>query len=129
MGASARSEFISFPSFGFPCGFLLLFTFLPLYFFIYKGLDLLKKVGALQEEAQKLDMEAEHLEACGLEKMEVAVAGSEVEGFYGLLMGAMSDSPCPQPCLLIRKSVTPHLPPISHPPLQESKEPDASWPC
>ena len=40
-GAPARSEFISFPSFGFLCGFLLLFTFLPLYFFIFQGLDLL----------------------------------------------------------------------------------------
>ena len=46
------------------------------------------------------EMEAQHLEAEGLEKIEVVVAGSEAEGFYGLLRGAMlhfSISPAPTP--------------------------------
>ena len=85
-------------------------------------------MGALWEEAQKLEMEAQHLEADGLEKMEVAVAGSEAEGFYGLLRGAMlhsSISPAPPP----HKKVC-HTPSatISHLPPQESTGPDVSEP-
>ena len=93
------SLFSSLPVF-FLCGFLLLFTFLPKYFFTFQGLDLLKRVGALWEEAQKLEMEAQHLEAEGLEKMEALVVDSEAEGFYGLLRGAVSHSsisPAPPP--------------------------------
>ena len=62
-------------------------------------------------EFHGLEMEAQHLETEGLGKMEVAVAGSEAEGFYGLLRGAMlhsSISPAPP---LTRKSTTLHLPP------------------
>ena len=74
-------------------------------------------------------MEVQHLEACGLEKMEVVVAGSEVEGFYGLLRGAMSHSfmsPAPPP----HKKVC-HTPSatISHLPPQESTGPDVSEPA
>ena len=120
-----------FPSllFGFPCGFLLLFTFLPLYCFIFYGLDLLKKAGTLWEEAQKLEMEAQHLMACGLENMEVAVAGLQVEGFYGLLRGAMSHSSMsPAPPSHKKVSLTPSTT-ISHPPPLESKEPEAPGPA
>ena len=47
----------------------------------------------------EIRLEAQHLEADGLEKMEVVVAGSEAEGFYGLLRGAMSHySVSPAPC-------------------------------
>ena len=45
----------------------------PLYFFHLLGVGSTEKgMGALWEEAQKLEMEAQHLEADGLEKMEVA---------------------------------------------------------
>ena len=90
---------------------------------------MLKKAGALQEEAQKLEMEAQHLEACGLEKMEAAVAGSDVEGFCGLLRGAMlhssMSSPPPPP-----KKVH-HTPSatISHLHPQESQKPEAPGPA
>ena len=60
--------------------------------FIFQGYVLLKRTSYLQEEAHKLDMEARHLDTEGLGKMEVTVAGSEMEGFYGLLMGAVSHS-------------------------------------
>ena len=58
-----------------------------------------------------------------------AVAGSEVEGFYGLLRGAISHfsiSSAPPP----PKKVC-HTPSaiISHPPPQESQEPEASGPA
>ena len=92
MGASVGSDYsLLFSLFFFPCGFLL-FTFLPLYFFIFQGLDLLKRAGSLWEEDHKLEMETQHLEAEGLEKMEALMAGSEAEGFYGLLRGAISHS-------------------------------------
>ena len=74
-------------------------------------------------------MEAQHLEADGLEKMEVAVAGSEAEGFYGLLRGAISHSsisiapPPHKKVCHIPSTTTSHLPP------QESTEPDVSKPA
>ena len=69
------------------------------------------------------------MEACGLEKMEAAVAGSEVEDFYGLLRGAMSHSSmssAPPP----HKNVchTPYAT-ISHLLPQESKEPEVPGPA
>ena len=104
------------------------FTFLPLYFHL-SGTRSTKKPGSLWEEAHKFEMEAQHLEAEGLEKMEAAVAGSEAEGFYGLLRGAM-----------LHSSISPALPPykkvhhtpsitISHPPPQESTGPDVPDPA
>ena len=86
-------------------------------------------MGTLWEEAQKLEMEAQHLEACGLEKVEVAVAGSEVEGFYGLLRGAMlhssvSSAPPPHKKVHHTPSAT-----ISYLPPQESQEPKAPGPA
>ena len=127
-GASVGSEFILFsPSFF--CGFLLLFTFLPLFiFFIFQGLGLLKRAGSLKEEAHRLEMEVHCLEDEGLGKMEVVVAGSEVEGFYGILRGAMlhsSISPAPPPNKKIchtPSATTSHLPP------QESTGPDVPDP-
>ena len=53
----------------------------PVFSFIFQGLDLLKRAGSLREEAHRLEVEAQHLETEGLGKMEVAVAGSEAEGF------------------------------------------------
>ena len=69
------------------------------------------------------------MEACGLEKMEVVMADSEVGGFYGLLRGAMSHSsvssaPPPHKKVHHTPSAT-----ISHPPPQESKEPEAPGPA
>ena len=81
---------------------------------LFQGLGLLKWASSLWEEMQQLEMER-------LQKIELAVAGSEVEGLYGLLRGGMSYFPmssapppptkcCPAPTATISK-----LPP------QESK--------
>ena len=64
----------------------------PVFSVIFQGLDLLKRAGSLWEEAHRLEVEAQHLENEALGKMEVVVAGSEVDGFYGLLRGAISHS-------------------------------------
>ena len=80
----------------------------------------------LCKEAHKLESEAQHLETEGLEKIEVAVTGSEAEGLYGLLRGAVThsslstSSPPPKKTCHIPFSFIPHLPP------QEPKEPEAS---
>ena len=48
-------------------------------------------LGARQiKEARQLEEEAQHIETALLGKIEVAVAGSEVEGLYRLLRGAIS---------------------------------------
>ena len=54
--------------------------------FFLSGIKLLKRASALREEAQWLESE-------GLRKIELAVAGSEAEDFYGLLRGAISHTP------------------------------------
>ena len=87
------------------------FTSLFLYFF-FQGLGLLKRVSSLKEEACQLEEEAQCLETEGLAKVEVAVAGSEVEGFYRLLRGAIAHTPYLQPHLPLRKLTMPH-PPLS----------------
>ena len=51
--------------------------------FSFQGLNLLTRASALWEEAQQLEAE-------GLWKIESAVSGSEAEGFYRLLWGAVS---------------------------------------
>ena len=51
--------------------------------FSFQGLSLLRRASALQEDGQQLEAE-------GLQKIESAVSGSEAEGFYGLLRGAVS---------------------------------------
>ena len=73
-------------------------------------------------------MEAQHLEMEGLAKMETAVAGSEVEGFYGLLRGAISHSSLPTSSLLKKAYHAPSTT-VSHLPPQESNEPEASTPA
>ena len=66
------------------------------------------------------------METEGLEKMEVVVTGSEVEGLYGLLRGAVAysslstSSPPPKKTHHAPFSFISHLPP------HESKEPEAS---
>ena len=51
----------------------------------FMGLDMLKRVSSLKEETHWLEEEAQCLETAGFGKTEVVVAGSEVEGLYGLL--------------------------------------------
>ena len=51
---------------------------------------MLKRVSSLKEEARQLEEEAQCIETAGMGKIEMVVAGSEVEGLYGLLRGAIS---------------------------------------
>ena len=102
------------------------YTFLLLFL---QGLRLLKCASSLHEGAWWLEGEVQHLETGGLEKLEMAVAGSEVEGFYGLLRGAMlhssmSSVPPPPKKVCHTPSAT-----ISHPSPQESQEPEAPGPA
>ena len=100
----------------------------PVFSSIFQRLDLLKKAGSLREEAGRLETEDQVLEMGGLGKVEAAVAGSEVEGFYGLLRGAMlhsSRSSVPPPH---KKICHTHLPPSPiHP--QESTGPEVPKPA
>ena len=104
------------------CGFLfqLLFLYFPFYTSIFvlpfQGLGMLKRVSSLKEEACRLEEEAQHLEMEGLGKVEVAVAGLEVEGFYGLLRGAIahssiSSAPPLKKAHHISSATVSHLPP------------------
>ena len=61
--------------------------------------------------------------------MEVAVTGSEAKGFYGLLRGAVSHSSLPTSSPPPKKTHDAPSSTISHPPPQESKEPEASVPA
>ena len=76
-----------------------------------------------------MEIEAKCLEACSLEKMEMAVAGSEVEGFCGLLRGAMSHSSMSSAPPLPRKVCHTPSATISYPPPQESQEPKGPGPA
>ena len=73
-----------------------------------------------------LESKAQHLETEGLEKMEVEVTGSEAEGLYGLLRGAVAhpslstSSPPPKKTCCAPFFFISHLPP------QESKELEVS---
>ena len=101
MGASVGSEFILFsPSF-FLCGFLLLFTFLPLYFFHLSGAGSTEKGWFPMGGGPQIGDGGTALGGWGIgEDGSMLVAGSEAEGFYGLLRGAMSHSsisPAPPP--------------------------------
>ena len=81
------------------------------------------------EEAQKLEERAHQLETEGWEKMREVVAGSEVEGLYGLLKGVASYShPVPsQPP--IKKPHFASSTTISQPPPQESTGPEVPEPA
>ena len=84
-------------------------------FSLFQELDLLKWASVLREEEQQLEVE-------GLQKVKLAVAGSEAEGLYRLLMGAVSHSsmssapPLPKRCH--------HAPTatVSKPPIRSPKE-------
>ena len=74
----------------------------------------------MHEEAWNLESEAQCLETEGLEKMEVAVTGSEVEGFYGLLKGAVLHSSLPTSSPPLRGLAVPllllfHICPLRNP--------------
>ena len=57
-----------------------------------QGLRLLQGTSKKREEARRLEVEAEKMEAEGWGKLREAVTGSEVEGLYGLLRGVTSSS-------------------------------------
>ena len=61
--------------------------------------------------------------------MVVAVTGSEAEGFYGLLRGAVLHSSIPTSSPPPKKTCCAPSTTVSHPPTQESKEPEASAPA
>ena len=77
-----------------------------------QGLDLLKRVSAYRELAQWLEAE-------GLRKIESAVSGSEGEGFYGLLKGAVSHASSSPVQPLLKKHCPTPTATISHPSTQE----------
>ena len=79
----------------------------------FQGLGLLKRGNLLRKEAQQLEIE-------GLGKVEVVVAGSEVEGFYQLLRGAMS-----HPSM----SFDPFPPKRTHPTLTTTISHPPPWTC
>ena len=90
---------------------------------------MLKRASSLHEEACKVESEAQHLETGGLAKIETAVAGSEAEGFYGLLGGAISHSSLPTSSPPPKKACHAPSATVSQLPPQESKEPEASAPA
>ena len=118
VGASVGSKSYLLLFLWFLFGFLLLFyTPTPVLFHLL-GVGSTEKGRCPTGGSPEIRNGGKHLEADGLEKMEVAVAGSKAEGFYGLLQGAMlhsSVSPVPPP----HKKVH-HTPSatISHLPLQ-----------
>ena len=82
----------------------------------------------LRKEAQKLEDRAHELETEGWRQMREAMAGSEVEGLYGLLKGVTS---YPHPTSSHPSITKPHLSPsaiITQSPLQESTGPEVSDP-
>ena len=93
-----------------------------------QGLRLLQGASEKREEARKLEVEAEKMEAEGWGKLREAVTGSEAEGLYGLLRGVTSSShhilSKPPPC---RSHLSPG-PSASLQPPQESTEPKTSDP-
>ena len=103
----------------------MIFTFVVLYF---QGLGLLKRVSSLKEEAHQLEEKAQHLQMEGLEKVEVAVAGSEVEGFYKLLRGAIAHHPISSAPPPPKKAHHTPSTTVSHLPPQESTGPKVSGP-
>ena len=95
----------------------------------FQGLKLLHEASQKREEVWKLEEEVQQLETEGWGNMREAVAGSEVEGIYGLLRGVTlcSHFLLSQPPLK-RSHLTPSSS-ISQPPSQESTGPEASDPA
>ena len=62
----------------------------PHLFSFFQGLCQLCLANFLQQEANHLQLEADCLEAEGLQEIQFTVAGLEVEGLYDLLWGAMT---------------------------------------
>ena len=130
MGAISRGRFI-LPSFS--CclsdfSVVVLLLFFPFDLSLW-GLDLLKQASSLCKEACRLEVDAQYLETEGLAKIAAAVAGSEVEGFYGLLRGMIShfslstSSSPPKKACHAPSATASHLPP------QESTGPEVSAPA
>ena len=120
-GFTLLSLFVFFCSYG----TLLPFIFLPL----YSGAGPAEESWFSREEACRLETEAQCLEMEGLGKVEAVVAGSETEGFYGLLRGAMlhsslSSASPPHKKICHTPSAT-----ISHLPPQESTGPEVPKPA
>ena len=76
-----------------------------------------------------MEEKAQHLEMEGLAKMEAAVAGSEAEGFYGLLRGLISHSSLPTSSPPPKKANHAPSTTASHLPPQKSIGPEASAPA
>ena len=93
-----------------------------------QGLQMLKWASSLHKDACRLDVEAQHLEKEGLAKMEAAVAGSEAEGFYGLLRGAISHSSLPTSTPPPKRAHHAPSTTVSLLPIQEATWPEASAP-
>ena len=93
-----------------------------------QGLRLLQGASEKREEARRLEVEAEKMEAEGWGKLREAVTGSKAEGLYGLLRGVTSSSrhilSKPPPC---QSRLSPG-PSASPQPPQESTEPITSDP-
>ena len=90
-----------------------------------QGLRLLQGASAKREEAKRLEMEAEELEAEGWGKLREAITGSEAEGLYGLLRGVtLSFCPLPSRPFPSRSCISPSPSAPSQPP-QEPTKPEA----
>ena len=112
------------------CGFSVIVLLLCFPFDLsLQGLDLLKQASSLCKEASRLEVEAQCLEMEGLANMEAAVAGSEVEGFYGPLRGAILHSSLPTSSPPPKKACHAPSATVSHLPPQESTGPEASAPA
>ena len=68
--------------------------------------------------------EAQHLETAGLQKVELAVAGSEAEGLYRLLQGALSHSSASMAQPPVKRHQQPPTATVSKPSPQESEHID-----
>ena len=80
----------------------------------------------MKEEAHRLEMAAQEIETKGLEKVEATMAGSEVEGLYGLLRGVMSHPSTSSASPLHKKACHTPSATVSHLPPQESTGPEIS---
>ena len=84
-------------------------------FHFFQDLDLLKRASWLREEAQQLETKQ-------FGKIIVAVAGSEAEGLYRLLRGAISHSPISSAPSPPKDLTIPHLPLSPNHPLRSQKK-------